>query len=185
MNRLVLIAAALLAVLPARAQQWQRDSLKGQASAICEKKTVVVKNDKEWGDLWKQHAGEEAKAPKVDFTREMVVAVFLGQRPKAGYQVDIVLMPDPLDKNKLVVFYSEVFPKGGYSAQVVSRPYAMVKVKIHASVAFEVNQSAGVLPGEERQKAPRRITPDQTLRMYDAVGKLKGFDGSYDGLYRP
>jgi hypothetical protein len=183
----VVAVAALLAV-PARAQQaqnqWKDEALRGQSSSICEKKMVVVKSERQWEQLWKDHSGEAAKPPKVDFSHEMVVAVFLGQRNKAGYQIDIVTMPDPLDKNKLVIFYKEIAPHGDFAAEMITHPYAMVKVKIHSSVTFETNQDAGVLPGES-PKAPRqRINEDQRVRIYDSVNKLEDF-GSFDGFNRP
>ncbi len=185
MIRIVLVAAALLAAIPSVAQQWQNEALRGQTSAICEHKTIVVKSEKQWKELWKEHSGAQAQEPKVDFSREMVVAVFLGVRNKAGYQIDIVTMPDPLDKNKLVIFYKEIPPHGDFAAQMITHPFAMIKVKIHSSVTFEVNQDAGVLPGEEHKAPSRRITHEETVHMYDTVGRLQGFEGSFDGLNRP
>ncbi|NEX63123.1 hypothetical protein [Noviherbaspirillum galbum] len=57
------------------------------ASAIGEKRTVVVRDAAAWTALWQQHAGSQsnAPAPAVDFSRRMVLAVFLGKEtPMCG-----------------------------------------------------------------------------------------------------
>jgi hypothetical protein len=181
MIRLVLAAIALLTVLPAHAQNWQKGTLQGQASAIAEKKTVVVKTASEWQSLWKEHNPQAAQAPQVDFSREMVVGVFLGERPRAGYKVEVVIQNCPTDPKKLVVFYREIPPaKDSFGAEVISHPYALVKVPIHAAVDFEVNGRMGILPGEGAQQAPKSISPDQTLHIEGVVNNLKAFAGTFD-----
>jgi hypothetical protein len=181
MNRLIVTAAAFLAVIPARAQQWQQDKLQGQSSAISELKTVVVKTAADWQQLWKQHNPQAAQAPQVDFSREMVVGVFLGEKPKSGYKVELVVQNSPTDPKKLVVFYREIPPSNdGFSAQVISHPYELVKVPKKAVVDFEVNQRMGILPGEGAQTAPNAITPEQTVHINGVVLNLQGFTAAFD-----
>ena len=43
----------------------------------------------EWKALWKDHAPTE-KMPAVDFAKNMVVGIFLGSKPSAGHDVEIV-----------------------------------------------------------------------------------------------
>ena len=59
----------------------------GPISRIDEARKVVVRTDAEWQALWKMHSS--APAPKVDFSTSLVVGVFLGMRPTAGYIVAI------------------------------------------------------------------------------------------------
>ena len=54
-----------------------------------EARQATVRSAAEWETLWRQHAGERARPP-VDFAKEMVVAVFLGSRPTAGFSIEIV-----------------------------------------------------------------------------------------------
>ena len=62
---------------------------RGTQSNIDQARTVVVRSADEWSALWRAHVADKPVAP-VDFTKEMVVGVFLGSRPTAGYSVEIV-----------------------------------------------------------------------------------------------
>lgn len=175
MKSLILAAATLLAAASAQAQSFEKNPIQGQSSAIREQRTVVVRTEQEWKSLWVQHSGTE-QAPAVDFSREMVVGVFLGERRTAGYKVAVVIQPDPMDSNKIVVFYREIVPaKSGFAAEVVSRPYVLVKVKIRKTVSFEVDQRCSVPEGEGRKTAPKAITPDGKVRMDKVVEGLGAF----------
>ena len=48
-----------------------------------------VRDRDAWASLWRAHAPRRP-APAVDFSREMVVGVFMGTRPTAGFAVEIV-----------------------------------------------------------------------------------------------
>ena len=56
---------------------------KGTESNVDDAKTVVVRDAAAWKKLWQGHAPDRA-LPAVDFSREMVVAVFMGSRPTSG-----------------------------------------------------------------------------------------------------
>ena len=77
--------------------------------------------------------------PAVDFSKEFVVAVFLGSRPTAGFSVEIVGTRD--DGAGLVVQYRETRPPAGaIVAQVLTMPYHIVAVPKRAGagdVKFE------------------------------------------------
>ena len=61
---------------------------KGDFSNVDDSKQVVVRSDGEWRTLWRQHAGERPM-PAMDFGKEIVVGVFMGSRPTAGYDIAI------------------------------------------------------------------------------------------------
>jgi hypothetical protein len=50
---------------------------------------VVVKDQQSWDALWAGHAGKDAKPPVVDFSKQMVAAVFLGQRESGCHTTTI------------------------------------------------------------------------------------------------
>jgi hypothetical protein len=107
-----------------------------QMSGIDRAEQVVVRSSPEWQALWQRHAAGRP-APAVDFTKNMVVAVFLGARSSGGYQVEItgVRTEGPL----LVVQWSERQPAPGQmAAQVLTAPAHLVVVPRHAGeVRFE------------------------------------------------
>jgi len=67
----------------------------------------------------------------------MIVAVFLGNRPTAGYGVDISRVRD--DQGTLVVQYRETQPgPDQITAQILTSPYHIVAVPKHAgAIRFE------------------------------------------------
>lgn len=54
-----------------------------QISGIADKRTVVVRDASAWAALWAEHAGDRAPLPAVDFSRDMVIGVFVGPGPTA------------------------------------------------------------------------------------------------------
>ena len=60
----------------------------GTSSQLDEPRKVIVRTAEEFQALWKSHSN--APLPKVDFSKSIVVGVFLGMRPTAGYTVGIL-----------------------------------------------------------------------------------------------
>jgi hypothetical protein len=99
---------------------------KGDHSNMDDAKQVVVKTPAAWKQLWQQHSPDRP-LPAVDFTKEMVVGVFMGSRPTAGYSLEIVGAME--NSGTLVVRYREALPpRGTMTAQVVTSPYHLVTV---------------------------------------------------------
>ena len=128
------IAGVLLLCMQAAASMRTLD--RGTQSNIDQARTVVVRSADEWSGLWRTHAGDKP-LPPVDFTKEMVVGVFLGSRPTAGYSVEIVRTTEQPDG--LVVEYREGSPaRDMMTAQVITTPYHLVAVpKRTGEVKFE------------------------------------------------
>jgi hypothetical protein len=109
---------------------------KGAQSNVDDAKTVVVRDAESWKKLWQGHAPDRA-LPAVDFSREMVVGVFLGSRPTSGYDVAVVGTRE--DGGALVVEYRETAPpRDAMTAQVLTAPYHLVVVATRGGdVKFE------------------------------------------------
>ncbi len=99
---------------------------KGEQSNIDEAKQVVVRTEAEWTRLWQQHSPDR-KRPAVDFSKEMVVGVFMGSRPTAGYNVSIV-STFAKDGNVLVRYQESTPRPGAMTAQVLTFPYHLVAI---------------------------------------------------------
>lgn len=52
----------------------------GSNSAVMQTREQVIRDQQAWTALWKEHSTATSTAPTVDFSRDMVVALFLGQR---------------------------------------------------------------------------------------------------------
>jgi hypothetical protein len=109
---------------------------KGDQSNVDDAKQAVVRTEAEWAKLWNQHSPDH-KRPAVDFSRQMVVGVFMGSRPTAGFSIDIV---STIQANGvLTVRYREVIPsRDAITAQVITSPFDLVTVPTFAGdVRFE------------------------------------------------
>jgi uncharacterized membrane protein len=62
---------------------------RGAASRVAEPRRVIARTDEEWRSLWAAHAGPAADAPPVDMTAVTIAAAFAGEKPSAGFSVDI------------------------------------------------------------------------------------------------
>ena len=97
----------------------------GTRSQIQEPRQVVVRTAADWQTLWTAH--DSAAAPNVDFSRAIVVGVFLGMRPTAGFSVRITAVT--AKDGSAVVEYVEGRPRpGGMTAQVLTSPFHLVTV---------------------------------------------------------
>ena len=128
----VLLLAALLQTAPPPL----RTVGKGPMSAIDQPRQVTVRSAAEWGALWKEN-GAKAALPAVDFSREMVVGVFVGTRPTAGYGVEIVRAIG--NSSTLVVEYVETAPsRDTITAQILTAPYHLAAIpKRDGTVTFK------------------------------------------------
>ena len=104
-------------------------------SHVEDARQAVARTPAEWAALWRRHAGDQP-APKIDFTKRTVVAVFLGTRPTAGYAVE-VSGTKPVDKT-LIVEWSEQTPTpGNVVAQVITSPSHLVSIpKFDGEITF-------------------------------------------------
>jgi len=99
---------------------------KGDQSNIDEARQVLVRTDAEWTTLWQQHAPNRVR-PAIDFSKEMVVGLFMGSRPNAGFSTAVVSVT--AGNGVLIVRYSETLPAPGrVAAQVLTFPYDLVAI---------------------------------------------------------
>jgi hypothetical protein len=103
---------------------------KGDLSGQQIAKQITIRTPAEWKALWNDHSPTE-KMPVIDFTKSMVVGIFLGSKPSAGYEVEIVGVR--AQEKDLVVEYVQKQPgRGTLAAQILTEPYHIVSVPQHA-----------------------------------------------------
>lgn len=109
---------------------------RGDQTYVDEVRRVFARTPAEWNALWRRHAPDRDQ-PAVDFGREMVVAVFMGSRPTAGFNVEIVSAQ--IEAGVLVVRVRETRPPSDrILAQVITSPYHLVAIPNHSGdVRFE------------------------------------------------
>lgn len=130
--------------LASMAAQAPFDSVaKGSMSGQQIAKQVIIRTPAEWSALWKDHA-PTAKMPVVDFTKRMVVGIFLGTKPSGGHDVQIVGVRTQ-DKDLIVEYVQKQPGRGTMAAQMLTEPYHLVSVAKHpGTVRFvEVKSERG------------------------------------------
>lgn len=132
MLRVVRIAAVLVSCSVASTAMGQTSPVElvtvaqGAMSNIEEPRQAVVRAAAEWQALWKEHDAQSA-VPSVDFAQSIVVAVFLGTRPSAGFAVEITAVKG--DGSRAVVEYRERRPaRDAITAQVITSPFHIVRL---------------------------------------------------------
>jgi hypothetical protein len=136
---IALLMAAVLLHTPAVMMLQAPDLVtveKGNQSNVDEGRKVTVRTEAEWARLWQQH-NPDRKRPAVDFSKQMVVGVFMGSRSTAGFAIEIVSAAEV--NGTLTVRYRETVPsRGAITAQVITSPYHLVAVpKVAGAVTFE------------------------------------------------
>ncbi len=102
----------------------------GVHSGIRAERRVVVRDGTAWAALWAEHgAGRtpQPELPPVDFTQEMVVGYFWGEKPTAGYRVELTEVV--AEATRLVVRVEVGSPPPGAPVlQVLTQPYHLVRL---------------------------------------------------------
>jgi hypothetical protein len=109
---------------------------KGTMSGLSAARQVTVSDRDAWAALWREHAPARP-LPEVDFSREVVVGIFLGTRSSAGFTVEIVGRRE--DGERTIVQYRETTPPpGSITAQVIVSPYHLAALPKRAgAITFE------------------------------------------------
>lgn len=147
---------------------------KGHDSRLAEPRRFVVRDPQAFAAVWGAHAGAGAAPPAVDFDAHMVIAVFAGQRPSAGY--DVTIRAVERRDAALVIDVEETQPKPSrVAAQVLVSPYHVVTVpRDDGEIRFATEDPTGhgtiIFKAPKRQPAPAvPAAADATETMIAAV----------------
>jgi hypothetical protein len=116
----------------------------GNHSGIEQRGQRVIRTAEEWKKLWADHSARSSDKtpPDVDFSKDMVLAAFMGRCTTGGYSVAI---PDArVVGKKLVVSVVETAPgRGRIRNQLITSPFVMVAVKTSSMpVEWKVTSAA-------------------------------------------
>jgi len=122
----------------------------GPSSGISDETCVAIRSQEELDALWRRHGNLQLpppQAPAVDFESSIVVGVFLGSRPSAGYAVEIrgvdhVKSAGEGSPATLVVRAVESVPmEGAIVAQVTTAPFHLVMIDgVDGEPALDLNR---------------------------------------------
>lgn len=100
---------------------------------------LVIKNGKEWIDLWNL-LGYSLLPSLIDFNKEMVIAVFQGEKSTGGYSIEINRITEK--ENEIEVSVLETSPGPGCMVtKALTSPYHIVKLaKQIKEIKFNVTE---------------------------------------------
>jgi hypothetical protein len=137
--RLVSLAALLPAIAAARpsvavgapAVQMPIETVDQQVySGLVERRNYIIKDREAWQALWEAvyaFVMIRPPAPEIDFTRDMVIAVAVGEQPTGGYTVEIEQVVAVGDS--LQVFINEGLPgRDLVVTDALTQPYHIVRL---------------------------------------------------------
>lgn len=108
---------------------------KGFYSGVRESLQIAISKQADWKDLWQRHTSNKSRQPalpEINFGEEMVVAVFLGDRPTGGYEVEII-SAEQSESALRVSFGEKGPPPGAMTIQALTQPYHIVRVATDAA----------------------------------------------------
>lgn len=150
----VLIVAGGGCVSPVSGHKMSWRTLsRGLTSGLEKPRREVFRDEVSFLKLWAEHAADvnrPALPPVVDFEREMVVLVALGNRPTGGYWIEVVDME--LKGKTLKVLVGERTPSPGViQVQHVTQPFQFVALpSVTGRVEFRTVREA-VRPGRKEK----------------------------------
>jgi hypothetical protein len=103
---------------------------KGSYSGVRERLQIAIRNQAEWTELWKRHAANKPKQPllpEINFGQEMVVAVFLGEKPTGGYGIQIIQVAKT-DRGVEVSYREQSPAPGAMTIQALTQPFHIVRI---------------------------------------------------------
>jgi hypothetical protein len=103
---------------------------KSARSGVREPLQIVVRSPEQWKALWNKHVAADPNSPPVpavDFTNNIVAAVFSGEKPTGGYTVEITAAEK--SDGALLIHYREMSPRpGGIVTQALTQPFHIVTI---------------------------------------------------------
>jgi protease stability complex PrcB-like protein len=103
---------------------------KGPVSGVDQPTQIVVRSQNDWAALWSRHVRTQTPPPpppSVDFSRDMVVALFMGQRPTGGYAIEVTQI-ERTDAGLAVRYRTRRPDPSSMQMQVLTQPYHLITV---------------------------------------------------------
>lgn len=114
---------------------------------------VVLQTQGAFDTYWRELTGEPSAPRDVDFSKEFLIAVQMGERPSMGYKV-LIRSIERTKPNEITVTWEERKPDpSGINAAVMTAPYEIVRVErknANGVIVFkkrEATQTGGGSPG--------------------------------------
>ena len=100
----------------------------GSRSGVTTQQESVIRTPEEWQTLWQAHHADGGRPlPAVDFSREMSIAIFGGQRPTGGFAVAVEQVTESTSGIE-VAYRVTSPPPGAIVSQALTSPFQIIAV---------------------------------------------------------
>ncbi|MCP4191680.1 MAG: protease complex subunit PrcB family protein [Planctomycetaceae bacterium] len=123
--------AVCFAVVAVTSHADEQPRFRGYYSGVTKPGEQVIDNLKAWQKVWNEvhkTVNPQPKLPPVDFTKQIVLAVFMGQQNTGGYQIEITGVKQT-DKAVVVSVRTTSPPPDSFTTQALTQPYDLLVVK--------------------------------------------------------
>lgn len=104
---------------------------RGNYSNISRARQLIIMDKHDWLSFWRIHSGnQKLRRPRINFDRDMVIAVFAGQQPSDGYGLEVESVSKK-DEIITVEFSFHVPPDNAAVSLTPTQPYIIIKIPRH------------------------------------------------------
>jgi hypothetical protein len=103
---------------------------RGARSGIRDASQMVIRDQEQWKALWQKHTAIDTAPPPlpaVDFSKEIVAAVFLGEKATGGYNIEITRVIRT-GRSIVVSFREQSPPPGAITTQAFTQPFHLARI---------------------------------------------------------
>jgi len=141
---IMLVTVPVLSVAQGIVWRSYKASAFSQATAA---KEVVIQTQGAFDTYWRELTGDRAAPRDIDFTKELLIAVQLGQRNSGGFKA-LIRSIERTRPNEITVSYEEHRPApGGLATTVMTSPFEIVRVERKSAVGAFVFKKKDVIEG--------------------------------------
>lgn len=133
---------------------WETMAGGNQATGVQDRRYELITNREKLTSIWAQAHASQLQAPptpRVDFERETLIAIFMGQQSSGGYGVQVERVTEERGELYLDVRFTEP-AAGAITSQALTSPWVIVRVlRGGYQVAWIRNAADGTLAGAARR----------------------------------
>jgi len=99
----------------------------GHYCAHRERVDYIIQTQQEWDELWQKTYGASLEAPDINFSSNIVIAVYMGERATGGYRIEITNIGE--NEEHIRVHIRETRPSPfDFVTMALTQPYHIVKL---------------------------------------------------------
>ena len=158
-------------------EQWRGRPSSGETI----RQRLVIRTAEQWQEVWAKansSSSPRAPAPDVDFSKHMVLAVFMGEKPNSGYRIDITRVVQTEKGLAVHVLESDLTkePNTGYLTALTVPFHFVVVPRVDGEVVFVDATNLG--------PTATILAPEPGAGSSDLTLVADGFDEARGLLYK-